>query len=384
MKAHTISDLRDKARRRIPRVIFDFLDGGAGHEFGLQHNTRALDTLRLRPHALVNTEEIDLSTTFLGKRWQMPFGIAPVGLTNLIWPGGDEILATTAAEHGIPYTLSTAGTTSVERIGAVAPGSWFQLYVAKSEDIVDDLVRRADAAGFDALVVTVDVPRPSRRLRDLRNGFQLPLKPTLPLIADIASRPRWAIETLRNGVPRFATIAQYAPPRSGVQSLASYMSSQSSGRLDWEVVARLRRQWPRQLILKGIQAPEDAARAADTGADAIIISNHGGRQLEGAMATIESLPGIRQAVGRDYPVVLDSGIRSGEHVAKALAGGANFVLLGRAAMYGLGAGGKAGVAHAIALVRDELVVTMAHLGTTAIDQLSEKHLFTPCSQFMHA
>lgn len=377
MKAHTIGDLRNLAKRRIPRVIFDFLDGGAGNEYGLRHNTEALDKVRLRPRALVNTEEISLETDLLGRRWQAPLGIAPIGLTNIIWPGGDEIIATTAAENGIPYTLSTAGTTSIERIGAVAPGSWFQLYVAKSEEIVDDLVRRADVAGFDALVVTVDVPRPSRRLRDLQNGFQLPLKPSLPLIADIASRPLWGIETLRKGVPRFATIEQYAPPKSSVQSLAAYMSSQSSGRLNWEVVEKLRQQWSRKLILKGVQSPEDAARAVAVGADAIVISNHGGRQLEGAMATIESLPEIRRAVGPDYPVIFDSGIRSGEHVAKALAYGASFVLLGRAAMYGLAAGGKTGVEQVISLIREELTITMAHLGVTAIDQLSSEHIFIP-------
>ncbi|MFT0893061.1 alpha-hydroxy-acid oxidizing protein [Pseudochelatococcus sp. G4_1912] len=377
MKAHTIGDLRNLAKRRIPRVIFDFLDGGAGNEYGLRHNTEALDKVRLRPRALVNTEEISLETDFLGKRWQAPFGIAPIGLTNLIWPGGDEIVAITAAENGIPYTLSTAGTTSIERIGAVAPGSWFQLYVAKSEEIVDDLVRRADVAGFDALVVTVDVPRPSRRLRDLQNGFQLPLKPSLPLMADIASRPLWGIETLRKGVPRFATIEQYAPPKSSVQSLAAYMSSQSSGRLNWEVVEKLRQQWPRKLILKGVQSAEDAARAVALGIDAIVISNHGGRQLEGAMATIESLPEIRRAVGPDYPVIFDSGIRSGEHVAKAIAYGASFVLIGRAAMYGLAAGGKAGVEQVISLMREELTITMAHLGVTAIDQLSSEHIFIP-------
>lgn len=377
MKAHTIGDLRKLAKRRIPRVIFDFMDGGAGHEYGLRHNTEALDRVRLRPHALVNTEEISLETELLGKRWRAPFGIAPIGLTNLIWPGGDEIVATTAAEQGIPYTLSTAGTTSIERIGEVAPGSWFQLYVAKSEEIVDDLVRRADAAGFDALVVTVDVPRPSRRLRDMQNGFQLPLKPSIPLIADIASRPLWGLQTLRHGVPRFATIEQYAPPKSSVQSLAAYMSSQSSGRLNWEVVKQLRQQWPRKLILKGIQSPADAAQAMAVGADAIVISNHGGRQLEGAMATIESLPEVRQAVGEHYPVIFDSGVRSGEHVAKALASGASFVLLGRAAMYGLAAGGKSGLEHAISLLREELTITMAHLGITTIAQLSADHIFIP-------
>ncbi len=377
MNEHSIDDLRNRARRRIPRVIFDFMDGGAGSESGLRHNTAAFDRFRLRPHALVNTEVISTETELLGRRWAAPIGIAPIGLTNLIWPGGDESVARTAAEMGLPYTLSTAGTTSIERIGAVAPGSWFQLYVAKSEEVVNDLIARADSAGFDALVVTVDVPRPSRRLRDLRNGFQLPLRPTPSLVMDIASRPRWALETLRRGVPRFASIERYAPPESSVQSLAAYMSSQSSGRLDWDVVQQIRRQWPRRLILKGIQSATDAVRARDTGADAVVVSNHGGRQIDGAMATIENLGEIRAAVGPDFTVILDSGIRSGEHVAKALACGADFALVGRAAMYGLASGGAAGVRHAMQLLIDELTITMAHLGVTTPRGLSAEHVAIP-------
>lgn len=353
----------------MPRVIFDFMDGGAGDEGGLRHNTEALDRIRFRPRALVNTEEISTKTQLLGRYWDAPVGIAPIGLTNLIWPGGDEIVARTAAEMGLPYTLSTAGTSSIERMGEVAPGSWFQLYVAKSEEIVADLITRADAAGFDALVVTVDVPRPSRRLRDLRNGFQLPLKPRPALLADIASRPRWALETLRRGVPRFASIERYAPPKSSVQSLAAYMSSQSSGRLDWDVVRDIRAIWPRRLILKGIQSAEDAMRAKEGGADAIVVSNHGGRQLEGAMATIDSLIEIRSAVGPDFEVIFDSGVRSGEHVAKALACGADFVLAGRAVMYGLAAGGQAGVRRALGLLIEDLIVAMAHLGVTSPGEL---------------
>ena len=374
MNAQSIDDLRDRARRRIPRVIFDFMDGGAGHEGGLRHNTAAFDAIRLRPRALVNTEVVATETGLLGRRWAAPIGIAPIGLTNLIWPGGDESVARTAAEMGLPYTLSTAGTTSIERIGEIAPGSWFQLYVAKSEAVVDDLIVRADNAGFEALVVTVDVPRPSRRLRDLRNGFQLPLRPTPSLVMDIASRPRWALETLRHGVPRFASIERYAPPKSSAQSLAACMSSQSSARLDWGVVKEIRRQWPRRLILKGIQSAEDAVRAREEGADAIVVSNHGGRQVEGAMATIDSLIEVRAAVGPDFTVILDSGIRSGEHVAKALACGADFVLVGRAAMYGLAAGGKAGVRHALQLLIDELAIAMAHLGVTTPSALNEAHV----------
>ena len=374
MNAHSIDDLRDRARRRIPRVIFDFMDGGAGHEGGLRHNTAAFDAIRLRPRALVNTEVVATETGLFGRRWAAPIGIAPIGLTNLIWPGGDESVARAAAEMGLPYTLSTAGTTSIERIGEIAPGSWFQLYVAKSEAVVDDLIVRADNAGFEALVVTVDVPRPSRRLRDLRNGFQLPLRPTPSLVMDIASRPRWALETLRHGVPRFASIERYAPPKSSAQSLAAYMSSQSSARLDWGVVKEIRRQWPRRLILKGIQSAEDAVRAREEGADAIVVSNHGGRQVEGAMATIDSLIEVRAAVGPDFTVILDSGIRSGEHIAKALACGADFVLVGRAAMYGLAASGKAGVRHALQLLIDELAIAMAHLGVTTPSALNEAHV----------
>jgi isopentenyl diphosphate isomerase/L-lactate dehydrogenase-like FMN-dependent dehydrogenase len=376
-KAVSIQELREQAARRIPRVVFDFLDGGAGHETGLRRNKQALDDLSLLPRALVDVDAIDTSRTLFGRKWSLPFGVAPIGMAGLVWPGAEAALARAAAAANIPFTLSTAGTTSIEKMAEIAPDNmWFQLYVARSPEVADDLVARADSAGYDVMMVTVDVPVPARRLRDMTNRFGLPMRPSMALALDVASRPRWALATLRNGMPRLETIARYAPKGSGAQSLAAHMSSQSTGRLNWELLKRIRDRWPRNLVAKGILSPQDAAMAKSIGLDAVGISNHGGRQLDGAISTIEALPAIRAAVGPDYPLIFDGGIRSGEHVAKALCAGADFVLAGRAFMYAVAAGGlAAGGKDVIDILQHELTVTMAQLGAPSIKDLNRDHIF---------
>jgi isopentenyl diphosphate isomerase/L-lactate dehydrogenase-like FMN-dependent dehydrogenase len=374
-KAVSIDDLRRRARRRIPRMIFDFLDGGAGYETGLRRNREALDSLRLLPRALVNVDAVDTECTLLGRRWSLPFGAAPIGMAGMIWPGAEIAMARAAAAANIPYTLSTAGTTSIERLREASPdNAWFQLYVARDPDTADDLARRADSAGYEAMMVTVDVPVAARRHRDIRNGFGLPMKPSLDLAFDIVTRPRWSLATLRNGMPMLETIAPYAPKGSGAQSLAAHMSSQSTGRLDWDLLKRIRDRWPRKLMAKGILSPHDAVKARDIGIDAVVVSNHGGRQLDGSIATIEALPAIRAAAGPDYPVIFDGGVRSGEHVAKALAAGADFVLVGRAFMYGIAAYGPRHADLAIELLREELVIAMSQLGASTVGQLVPEHI----------
>lgn len=375
-KAVSVHELRERAARRIPRVVFDFLDGGAGHETGLKRNKDALDRLALLPRALVDVDAIDTSRTLFGRKWALPFGIAPIGMAGLVWPGAEAALARVAMEANIPYTLSTAGTTSIEKMAEIAPDNlWFQLYVARSPEVADDLVARADSAGYEVMMVTVDVPIPARRLRDMTNRFGLPMRPSIPLALDVASRPRWALATLRNGMPRLETIARYAPKGSGAQSLAAHMSSQSTGRLNWELLKRIRDRWPRKLVAKGILSPEDAVMAKSIGLDAVGISNHGGRQLDGAVSTIEALPAIRAAVGPDYPLIFDGGVRSGEHVAKALCAGADFVLAGRAFMYAVAAAGAAGGKDAVDILKHELIVTMAQLGAPATTDLNRGHIF---------
>jgi isopentenyl diphosphate isomerase/L-lactate dehydrogenase-like FMN-dependent dehydrogenase len=373
----SVLDLRARARRRLPRFAFDFLDGGAGAETGLSRNCAALDRIRLLPRALVNVESRTLETEFFGRRWSAPFGVAPIGMANLIWPDADIQVVHAARAANIPYILSTAATTSLETIAAIAPEhAWFQLYVGKSEKIVSDLIDRVDRAGFDVLVITVDVPAPGRRLRDLRNGLSLPLRPSASWALELMSHPTWSLSTLRYGAPRFANLEPYAETNASAASLASLMAEQSSGRLEWALIAQIRTRWKRRLVLKGILSPADALKARDHGADAIVVSNHGGRQLNAAPATIEALPAIRKAVGDDFPLIFDGGIRAGEDIAKALAAGADFTLLGRAVMYGAAAMPQ-GAAHVIDLLQSELSQTCAQLGVVGIDEIDDRFLFGP-------
>jgi len=375
MGAYSIDSLREQARRRIPRFAFDFLDGGAGSESGLARNRAAFERMQLLPRTMVDVEGRSIATNFFGRKWDAPFGVAPIGMGNLIWPGADAIVAAAAREANIPYILSTAGTTSMEIIADIAPEhAWFQLYVGKSQRIVDDLIERADRAGFEVLVITVDVPAPGRRLRDQRNGLKLPLRPSAMMGVQLATRPIWSLATLREGLPRFANLKPYAERGASTASLAALMAEQSSGRLDVSLLREIRRRWPRRLVIKGILSPLDAVIARDFGADAVIVSNHGGRQLDGAPASLEALPAIRREVGPDFPLLLDGGIRSGEDLAKAIIAGADFALAGRAVMYGVAAM-PGGAVQAIELLKTELSQTCAQLGVTSIEELDDRFAF---------
>ena len=372
MTALSYEDFRRAARRRIPRVAFDYLDGGSSTEIALRESVAALDRLRFLPRALVNVDRIDISRTLFGRRYAVPFGIAPIGLAGLICPGADRMLCDAAIAADMPYVLSTAATTAIETAAAASKGhAWFQLYVARDEAVADDLIDRADALGVEVLFVTVDVPVPGRRLRDIRNGLGLPLRPSLKLAADVARRPGWCLALARDGAPRLQNIERYAAPGATSGQIAAFMATQSSGRLDWTVLNHIRARWPRKLVVKGIVAPEDAVRARDAGADGLVVSTHGGRQLNSTIASIDALPSVRRAVGPDFPVLLDSGVRSGEHVAKALALGADFVLMGRLPLMAIGAGGAAGLASAFEMVTDDLRRTLALLGVPSVDGLSD-------------
>jgi isopentenyl diphosphate isomerase/L-lactate dehydrogenase-like FMN-dependent dehydrogenase len=369
MKIASIADFRPRAKRRLPKFAFDYLDGGAGSEAGVRRNEQAFEAVALRPRMLVNVERRDLSTALFGRKWSAPFGTAPIGMGNLMWPRAEEAIARAAVAAGIPYSLSTPATTSLERMAEVAgENGWFQLYVGRSEEMVADLVTRAERAGYGVMLVTVDVPVVPRRLRDIKNDFTQQFRFTPRVIYELVTHPLWSLQTLRAGLPSSVNIAPYAPS-SGALTAARYMSSQVTGRFNWDDLKRLRERWKRKLVVKGLLAAEDAVRARELGCDGVVVSNHGGRQLASLPATIDVLPEIRAAVGPSFPLLLDSGVRSGEHIVKALASGADFVLIGRAMMYAVAGLGLKGPKIAIDLLIAELTNALGQIGYTDIASL---------------
>ena len=357
----TVAELRAAARREVPRAVFDFADGGAEDEATLRANVDDLAALRLAPRMLAGAAEIDLSATVLGRRLAVPLIGAPTGLTGMLHPRGELAIARALDRAGSLYTLSTLGSTSIEELARELPGpSWFQLYLWRDRGIVRDLVQRAQASGYEALVVTVDVPRLGTRERDRRNSFGVPPRLTPRLLADSLRRPRWTARTLRD--PR-VTAASISTVRQGTAadpaSLVDYINGQFDPAVSWADLAWARAEWPGPLLVKGILRADDARRAVDEGADGIIVSNHGGRQLDTAVSAIAALPAVVDEVGGDAEVLMDGGIRRGTDVVKALALGARACLVGRALLYGLAAGGDAGAERALAILVDELRLALA-------------------------
>ena len=293
----SIQELRDRAHRRVPKIAFDYLEGGAGSEANITRNRSAFDDIILVPEYLRDVSQIDRSVEVFGKTYSAPIGIAPVGLSNLIWPNLDVSLAAMAREANIPYVLSAAGTSSIETMADIAGDNlWFQLYVSKQDEISLDLIRRSREAGLEVLVVTVDIPVPSLRLRDIRNGFTLPFRMTPRTILDIAAHPGWAIGTLRAGAPRFENMVPYMKEAAGDQSLAAAMAMQNTSKLDADHLKRLRDAWPGKMAIKGVMSPATAKASVEVGLDGIIVSNHGGRQLDSAPATIDVVQDIANAL----------------------------------------------------------------------------------------
>ncbi len=360
----SVEDLRRRAKARIPRFAFDYIDGGAGREMALQRSEAAFRETCLTPRVLVNSATpADLGTRFLGRDWALPFGVAPMGLPGLAWPGADLMMARAAEAAGAPMVAATPGTARLEAVREQAPtASMFQLYVGASADITEDLIARAERAGYDTLIVTADVPRPGKRLRDLRNGFSLPLRPGPRLLAELLRCPAWSLATARHGSPSLVNLADYAEPGASASGLAALMARQSSGRLDWQVFSEIRKRWSGKLVLKGVLAAEDALKAHDTGADAVWISSHGGRQLDAAPATLTALRQIRAAIPRDIPLAVDGGVRNGEDILKALEAGADFVFIGRPFLYAIGAMGVTGPAALFEMFATELEAAMALSG----------------------
>lgn len=370
-QAHSIEDLRRLARRRLPRGVFDFFDGGAEDETTLRANRESFERIRLRPHLLVDVQQPDLSTTILDGAAAAPIVIAPTGAIGAGWPNADLAIARVAAGLGIPYTLSTTATNTIEEIAQHAGGRlWFQLYVLRDQAFCDSLVRRAADAGYEALVVTLDLAAGGKRERDLRNGFTVPLRPNWRTVRDFAAHPRWCWQMLRHGQPRFQNLAGFGGAIDTKASIAIKVAQSLDASFDWAALERLRDAWKGKLLVKGVARGEDAARLAMLGIDAVWVSNHGGRQLDGAIAAAEALPEVVEAVQGRVPVLIDSGVRRGVDIVKAVALGAQAVAIGRATLYGAAAGGEAGAERAIAILTDELKRAMQLCGTPRVRDIS--------------
>ena len=362
----TVEGYRTLAARRLPRLVFDYLDGGAEAERGLARNMDAFARVCFRPRRLVDVSQRDVSATLFGRHLSMPLVIAPTGLNGALWPDGDVLLAQAAAAAGIPFALSTASTTAIEEVADRAGGDlWFQLYVVQ-RGLAEALTRRALAAGYKTLVLTVDVPVNGKRVRDLRNGFAVPFRPTLGTALDAARHPAWLLRQLRHGLPQLANFRD-AGRDGGVNAQAALMKRQMDASFAWDDLKALRQSWPHALVVKGICRAEDAGRCEALGADAVVLSNHGGRQLDDTPAPLTLLPGMAGRLSR--PVLVDSGVRRGADVVKAVALGASAVLIGRATLYGLAARGGAGAAHVLELLRAEIDTTLALLGRNSIGAL---------------
>jgi len=365
--AYNIDDLRAQAQRRLPRAIFDLFDGGAEDEITLRDNRAAFDRVRLLPRVLVDVSNVETKIELLGKPSSLPIAIAPTGAVGFGWRGGDVAIAKAAAKFGIPYSLSSSATASIERVAQEAGGRlWFQCYIFRKREFAMGLIARAREAGYEGLMITVDLAVGGKRDRDLHNGLELPFRINRRNFLDFASRPLWSLPMLLKGVPVMENVVGYVPEKVSNASLASVAGRNYDPSFDWDGLKAIRDAWPRKLIVKGVARPEDAERLAAMGVDAVVVSNHGGRQLDGAVATLDALPAIVRAVGARVFVMVDGGIRRGAHIVKALALGAKAVLVGRATLYGVCAAGEPGALRALEILKDELERAMRLCGARSV------------------
>ncbi len=368
---YSTDDLRALARRRLPRAVFDFYAGGAEDERTLAENAAAFERVRLAPHVLVDVADASPACMLLAGAAGMPAAIAPTGAAGFGWRDADLGLARAAARHGIPYTLSSSATTAIETIAEKAPGRlWFQAYVLRNREFFWRLIDRARHAEYEALVITVDLPVGGKRERDFHNHFSIPFRFSARNVMDFASRPRWAIDMLLRGMPAMENLRGLEASATSATAIASSVGRSYDPSFDWARLAEVRDRWPRKLIVKGVSRGDDARRLAGMGIDAIVVSNHGGRQLDGAVPTIDALPEVLAGVAGRIPVLLDGGVRRGSDIAKALALGAQGVLLGRATLFGAMAGGEAGAQRALDILHDELLRTMRLCGACTPQQLT--------------
>jgi L-lactate dehydrogenase (cytochrome) len=372
----TIEELRLLAKKRVPRMFYDYADSGSWTESTYRANEGDFQKIKLRQRVAVNMEGRSTASTMIGQQVAMPVAIAPTGLTGMQHADGEILAARAAKKFGIPFTLSTMSICSIEDVSKGTDGHpfWFQLYVMRDRDFIERLIERARAANCSALVITLDLQILGQRHKDLKNGLSAPPKLTLPNIINIATKPRWALGMLGTQRREFGNIVGHVSGVENMSSLSAWTAQQFDPRLNWGDVEWIKKRWGGKIILKGIQDVEDARLAVESGADAMIVSNHGGRQLDGAQSSIEALPAIVDAVGKQIEVHMDGGIRSGQDVLKARALGAQGTYIGRAFLYGLGAMGQPGVEKALEIIHKELDLTMAFCGRTQMDTVDKSIL----------
>lgn len=368
-----INYLRDKARRSIPRFAFEYLDGGCNSETNLKRNTEEIRDVRLKPVYLKDISETSLETEIFDHNYSAPFGVAPIGLQGLIWPKATEILADAAFQANIPFCLSTVATADIETVAAITHShAWFQLYHPVEDDLRDRLLKRVEDAGYPVLVVLCDVPAFGYRSKEIRNGLAIPPRMTLRNILQIAGKPKWALKTLLAGQPAFKTLEPYIPGGMNLRHLGLFMNKTFSGILNEDKIKAIRERWKGKLVLKGVASEEDAEKAAELGVDGIIVSNHGGRQLDAGESTIQPTRRISKQLNGRIKVMMDSGIRTGPDIACSLASGADFAFLGRSFMYGVGALGNQGGHHTIKILKRQLEQLMIQLRCSRVKDLPER------------
>ena len=372
-KYPSVEDLRKRAKLKIPKFAFEYLDGGCNNDVNLKKNTDKIRDIELKPKYLVDYRKPSLKTRLFGHTYDAPFGISPVGLQGLMWPKSPEILAKAAFDHNIPFILSTVTTTSIEKIADLTEGkAWFQLYHPTEDKMTIDILRRANEAQCPVLIILADVPSFGYRPRDIRNGLSMPPKMTLSNIINAVKRPNWLLQTIINGQPSFETLKPYMPKNLNLNQLAKFMDRTFSGRLNDDKIKRIRDMWKGKLVLKGAESLHDVEKACKLGLDGVIVSNHGGRQVDVGQATIDSLKTILPVYKNKITLMMDSGIRGGADIARVMATGANFCYMGRTFMYGVSALGKNGGNHTISMLKKQLTQVMEQLSCGEISQLQEK------------
>lgn len=375
-RAVSIADLRALAQKRLPRAIFDFFDGGAEDEVTLRENRAAFERVRLLPKVLVNVSKVETRVDVLGKPSSLPLAIAPTGGISAGRARAELILAAAAKAYGVPFTLATPSAFSLEQVAEEVGGRlWFQLYAVRNVEFREKLLSRADKAGYEAVLVTVDLPVSGKRERDPRNGFHTPYSPNWRNSRDVILKPAWLLEVMRYGLPGMAHFVGYQFSTPQGTDIVTAVGREMDAGLDWEALKRLRDLWPRKLLLKGVERPDDAERAVALGCDGVVVSNHGGRQLDGATATLEALPAVAKAVGSRIAVLLDGGVRRGVDILKARALGAQAVLTGRATLFGAMAGGEPGARRALEILSSELQRAMQLCGVRSVSEIGPQLLF---------